>query len=88
MHVPGEVEPDWQQIMLSRPFAGRVHDHDTVVQALTNFAVRACEKLRARCLISSGLWIYADFGPFRPGLPQHAANRTTELPEATGDPMW
>jgi len=88
VHVSGEVEPDRQQIMVSRSFAGRVHDHDTVVQALTNFAVRACEKLRARGLIASGLWIYADFGTFRPGLPQNAANRTTVLPDATGDPMW
>ncbi len=80
-----EVEPDRQQIMVSRSFADRVHDHEVVAQALATFAVRACEKLRARGLVASGLWIFAHSDTFRPELPQHAANRTISLPAATSD---
>ena len=49
-----EVEPDRQQIMVSRSFADRVEDHDAVAQALATFAIRACEKLRARGLVTAG----------------------------------
>lgn len=82
-----EVEPDRQQIMVSRSFADGVHDHEAVAQALATFAVRACEKLRARGLVASGLWIFAHSDTFRPELPQHAANRTVPLPAATSDTM-
>ncbi len=82
-----EVEPDRQQIMVSRSFADRVYDHEAVAQALATFAVRACEKLRARGLVASGLWIFAHSDTFRPELPQHAANRTVTLPAATSDTM-
>jgi DNA polymerase V len=82
-----EVEPDRQQIMVSRSFADRVHDHEAVAQALATFTVRACEKLRARGLVASGLWIFAHSDTFRPELPQHAANRTVTLPAATSDTM-
>ncbi|WP_354285131.1 hypothetical protein [Stenotrophomonas sp. 2619] len=34
--------------MVSRTFADRVHDHEAVAQALATFAIRDCEKLRAR----------------------------------------
>lgn len=82
-----EVEPDRQQIMVSRSFADRVHDHEAVAQALATFAVRACEKLRARGLVASGIWIFAHSDAFRAELPQHAANRTVALPAATSDTM-
>nr|WP_312130644.1 Y-family DNA polymerase [Stenotrophomonas pavanii] len=80
-----EVEPDRQQIMVSRSFANRVHDHEAVAQALATFAIRACEKLRDRGLVASGLWIFAHSDTFRPELPQHSANRTVTLPAATSD---
>ncbi|MEL3955458.1 Y-family DNA polymerase [Stenotrophomonas bentonitica] len=82
-----EVEPDRQQIMVSRSFADRVQDHDAVAQALATFAVRACEKLRARGLVASGLWIFAHSDTFRPELPQHNATRSVVLPAATSDTM-
>jgi len=54
-----EVEPDRQQIMVSRSFAERVEDHNAVAQALATFTVRACEKLRARGLVTAGVWVFA-----------------------------
>lgn len=80
-----ELEPDRQQIMVSRSFADRVYDHESVAQALATFAVRACEKLRARGLVASGLWVFATSDKFRPELPQHNASRTVGLPASTAD---
>jgi len=80
-----EVEQDRQQIMVSRSFADRVYDHESVAQALATFAVRACEKLRARGLVASGLWVFATSDKFRPELPQHNASRTVGLPASTAD---
>ena len=80
-----EVEPDRQQIMVSRSFGERVEDHEAVAQALATFAVRACEKLRARGLVTSGVWIFAHSDTFRPELQQHNASRTVGLPASTAD---
>ncbi len=80
-----EVEPDRQQIMVSRSFADRVYDHESVAQALATFAVRACEKLRARGLVTAGVWVFAHSDVFRPELRQHNASRTVGLPASTAD---
>jgi len=80
-----EMEPDRQQIMVSRSFADRVEDHDAVAQALATFAVRACEKLRARGLVTAGVWVFAHSDVFRPELRQHNASRTVGLPASTAD---
>lgn len=82
-----EVEPDRQQIMVSRSFADRVEDHDAVAQALATFAIRACEKLRARGLVTAGVWVFAHSDTFRPELRQHNATRSVSLPAATADTM-
>lgn len=82
-----EVEPDRQQIMVSRSFAERVEGHDAVAQALATFAVRACEKLRARGLVTAGVWVFAHSDTFRPELRQHNATRSVSLPASTADTM-
>lgn len=80
-----EIEPDRQQIMVSRSFADRVEDHEAIAQALATFAVRACEKLRARGLVTAGVWVFAHSDVFRPELRQHNASRTVSLPASTAD---
>lgn len=80
-----EIEPDRQQIMVSRSFGERVADHEAVGQAMATFAIRACEKLRKRGLATSALWVFANSDPFRPELGQHHPQRTTPLPTATAD---
>lgn len=80
-----EVEPDRQQIMVSRSFANRVEDHQSVEHALATFASRACEKLRSRGLTASAVGILAQTDAFRPELPQHHPSRTTAMPQATSD---
>jgi DNA polymerase V len=80
-----DVEPDRQQIMVSRSFGQRVEDHDAIAQALATFAVRACEKLRRRGLTTGAVWIMANTDTFRPELRQHHPSRSTVLPAATSD---
>jgi DNA polymerase V len=80
-----EVEPDRQQIMVSRSFADRVEDHEAIAQALATFAVHACEKLRARGLVTAGIWVFVHSDVFRPELRQHNASRTVGLPTSTSD---
>jgi len=80
-----EIEPDRQQIIVSRSFGQRVEDHTAVAQALATFAVRACEKLRRRGLVAGGMGIFANTDVFRPELPQHHPSRTVNLPRPTDD---
>lgn len=83
--VLDEVEPDRQQIMVSRSFGERVEDHQLISEAFATFAVRACEKLRARGLVTSAIGIFANTDHFRAELRQHHPQRTTNLPRATSD---
>jgi DNA polymerase V len=80
-----EIEPDRQHILVSRSFGQRVESHAEVRQAAATFAVRACEKLRKRGLVATGVWMFAHTDPFRPELPQHHASRAMTLPIATQD---
>ena len=80
-----EVEPDRQQIVVSRSFGSRVADPQALHQALATFAVRACEKLRARGLVASGVQVFLHSDPFRPELPQHHPSRAVSLSAATSD---
>lgn len=84
-HELEEIEPDRQQIVVSRSFGQRVEDHNAVAEAIATFAVRACEKLRSRGLVAAAVQIFAHSDPFRPELPQHHAGRTLNLPAPTSD---
>lgn len=80
-----EVEPDRQQIVVSRSFGERVENHEAMAQALATFGSRACEKLRKRGLTTAAVGILAQTDAFRPDLPQHHPTRGTTLPCATAD---
>ena len=80
-----DIEPDRQQIMVSRSFGERVTDHEAFAQAISTFAVRACEKLRARGLTAGGVWVFGNSDTFRPELPQHHPSKSTSLIAATSD---
>ncbi|WFC42306.1 Y-family DNA polymerase [Pseudoxanthomonas sp. SE1] len=80
-----DIEPDRKQIMVSRSFAARVEDHEAVAQAMATFAVRACEKMRRRGLVTAAIGVFASTDSFRPELKQHHPARTVNLPTSTGD---
>jgi DNA polymerase V len=80
-----EAEPDRKQILVSRSFGQRVEDPALIGEAAATFATRACEKLRKRGLVASGVWVFAQTDGFRLDLPQHYPSRAVALPQATGD---
>ncbi|MDR1709121.1 MAG: Y-family DNA polymerase [Candidatus Accumulibacter sp.] len=80
-----EIEPDRQQIMVSRTFGERVSDPQAIGEALATFASRAAEKLRSRGLVAGAVGIFAGSDPFHPELGEHFPQRVINLPEATGD---
>jgi DNA polymerase V len=80
-----EVEPDRQQIMVSRSFGTWIHNAQEMGEALATFAVRATEKLRQRGLTTSAIGILAETDPFKLGTPQHNPSRAIALPSATSD---
>lgn len=80
-----EMEPDQQQIVVSRSFGERVEDHERVMEALATFTVRACEKLRKRGLVAAAVGIFLHTDMFRPELRQHHPSRSMNLPSSTSD---
>lgn len=80
-----EVEPDRQQIMVSRSFGERVTEHHAVHEALASFALRACEKLRQRALVAAAVGMFASTNWFDKTEPQHHPQRTCPLPAPTAD---
>jgi DNA polymerase V len=80
-----DVEPDRQQIMVSRSFGSPITDAAEMSEALATFAVRATEKLRQRRLTTSAIGVFAQTNAFKPGVPQHSPSRSAHLPSATSD---
>lgn len=66
-----EVEPDRQQIVVSRSFGQEVTSLEDLQQAVSTFTQRACEKLRARSLKAGGIWVWVNTNPFKPGAAQY-----------------
>ncbi len=80
-----EIEPDRQQIVVSRSFGAKVIEHEAVLQALATFAIRACEKLRQRGLTAAAVGVLAGTDGFDKHAPQHFPMRSMNLPMATND---
>lgn len=80
-----EVEPDRQQIVVSRSFGQEVRGQDDLLEAVATFAVRACEKLRARQLQASGVWVWLNTNPFKTDAKQYHPSRALPLVGASSD---
>lgn len=80
-----EVEPDRQQIMVSRSFCERVEDHDAIGEAAATFAIRGCEKLRGRGLVAAALMVFAETDNFKPEMRQHHPSRSMTMIAPTAD---
>ncbi|WOS39133.1 hypothetical protein [Xanthomonas rydalmerensis] len=66
-----EVEPDRQQIVVSRSFGKVVVALEDPQRAVATFAQRACEKLLARSLQAGGVLVFLHTNPFEPGAAQY-----------------
>lgn len=80
-----ESEPDRQQIVCSRSFGREVVELDELSQAVATFAIRACEKLRARNLQASGVWVWLNTNPFKEGAKQYHPSKAFNLIAPSSD---
>ncbi|WP_236512316.1 hypothetical protein [Stenotrophomonas sp. PA-6-5C] len=80
-----EVEPDRQQIVVSRSFGKEVVALEALQQAVATFAQRACETLRGRSLQAGGDWVFLHTNPFKPGAPQYHPSKAPNFISPTTD---
>ncbi|QRD62778.1 Y-family DNA polymerase (plasmid) [Xanthomonas citri pv. citri] len=80
-----EVEPERQQIVVSRSFGKEVVAMEDLQQAVATFAQRACEKLRGRSLQAGGVWVFFHTNPFKPGTPQYHPSKAFNFVAPTVD---
>ena len=74
-----------KQIVLSRSFGERVSDLKTLKPIVSNFAVRAAEKLRHERRKCSQISVFVRTSPFNQNKPQHSGIKTIELFSPTND---
>jgi DNA polymerase V len=74
-----------QQILVSRSFGKAVTTMDGIIEAVSEFASRAAEKLRAQGSVCSAIHVFFSTSPFRQHDRQHQASITIPLVRPTGD---
>ncbi|WP_046115534.1 Y-family DNA polymerase [Aquincola tertiaricarbonis] len=74
-----------QQILVSRSFGKAVTSIDGIVEAVSEFAARAAEKLRQQGSMASAVNVFFTTSPFRKNDRQHEANVTIPLVRPTAD---
>ncbi|MEL0115444.1 MAG: Y-family DNA polymerase [Gammaproteobacteria bacterium] len=74
-----------KQIVVSRSFGTRVTDLKTLRPIVSNFAVRAAEKLRHEKQKCSQVSVFVRTSPFSDHKPQHTGYKTIELATPTND---
>ena len=74
-----------KQIVVSRSFGARVSDLKTLRPIVSNFAVRAAEKLRHEKQKCSQVSVFVRTSPFSDHKPQHTGYKTIELVTPTND---
>jgi len=74
-----------KQIVVSRSFGSRVANLETLKPIVSNFAVRASEKLRNEKQKCSQVSVFVRTSPFSDHKPQHRGYKTIELVTPTND---
>jgi DNA polymerase V len=74
-----------KQIVVSRSFGERVCNLETLKPIVSNFAVRAAEKLRHERQKCSQVSVFVRTSPFNKNKPQHTGMKTIELFTPTND---
>lgn len=80
-----EAEPDRQQIVCSRSFGHELLHQEDLLEAVATFAIMACEKLRARQLKASGVWVWLHTHPFKPGQAPYHPSKALGFATPTSD---
>jgi len=74
-----------QQILVSRSFGNAITDPAGIVEAVSEFASRAAEKLRHQDSAAGAVGVFFTTSPFRPNDRQHSVNVTAPLIRPTAD---
>ena len=79
-----EAPPPKQQIACTRSFGQPISTLPPLVQAVSDFASRAAEKLRAQDSVAGELLVFAHTSPFREG-PQYSQQTVVRMSRPTSD---
>ena len=82
-----DVAPPKQQIMTSRSFGTRVTGLPALREAMTAYATRAAEKLRAEGQLAGEIQVFIRTSPFERDAAQYSAAQWLRLPEPTDDTL-
>ena len=81
------VEPQRKGMAVTRSFGAYVTDIDTMMGAVTQYAMRAGEKLRSHGLVAGQLTVFFYTNPHKRQAPQHRASRRVSLQPMTADSL-
>ena len=74
-----------QQILVSRSFGTSITNVDGIIEACSEFASRAAERLRAQGSVAGAIGVFFTTSPFRQNDRQHSVNVTVPLVRPTAD---
>jgi DNA polymerase V len=79
------IEPQRKGMAVTRSFGTPVNDVATLMGAVTQYAMRAGEKLRSHGLVAARLTVFFHTNRFKPDRPQYSASRMIALHPMTND---
>ena len=79
------IEPQRKGMAVTRSFGTPVNDIATLMGAVTQYAMRAGEKLRSHGLVAARLTVFFHTNRFKPDRPQYSASRMITLHPMTND---
>ncbi|GGI86817.1 DNA polymerase V subunit UmuC [Polymorphobacter multimanifer] len=79
------IEPQRKGMAVTRSFGTPVSDIATLMGAVTQYAMRAGEKLRGHGLVAARLTVFFHTNRFKPDAPQYSASRMVALHPMTND---
>ena len=79
------IEPQRKGMAVTRSFGTPVSDIETLMGAVTQYAMRAGEKLRSHGLVAARLAVFFHTNRFKPDRPQYSASRMINLHPMTND---
>ena len=80
-----DAPPTRQQILVSRSFGTPITQVDGILEAVSEFASRAAERLRQQGSVAGGIGVFFTTSPFRTNDRQHSVNVTVPLSRPTAD---
>jgi DNA polymerase V len=80
-----DAPPTRQPILVSRSFGTPITQVDGILEAVSEFASRAAERLRQQGSVAGGIGVFFTTSPFRSNDRQHSVNVTVPLARPTSD---